>query len=316
MRRWRIPLALTLLAVGPVGILAGSLAEARVWTDASGNYTLDGELVAFNKRYVVLQRADHELVLFPIHELSEEDHKYLAASEARKAEDAWIDGPQTWTLRDGTKVAGRLVDYASRDVTVQRRRRRIYVNDRAFDNLPEFYQQVVPAIVAHFEKLPRGDRRALQAWAGRQGGLAKTFKVDGVILETENGDEYGIPFFLFSDEDLAVIKPGWDEWLAVSRGDNVQTKADQAFLIRSLAAARQHDREVDREIALMQLKLQAVDAGLTTLWEVTLHPGAGQGGPPLWVVAPGGNSLQATQNALDANPGYVAGPVRRVSRRR
>lgn len=315
MSRPRRLFALAALALGVVGLLAESAAEARVWTDASGRYTLEAELVAFNERSVVLQRADHELVAFPLDELSEQDREYLASAEARKAEEAWTDGLQTWTLRNGAKIVGRLVDYASRDVTIQRRRRRIYVNDRAFDNLPEFYQQVVPAIVAHFEELPRADRRALQNWAARQGGRPKSFKVDGVILETEAGDEYGIPFFLFSDEDLAVIKPGWEEWLAVHGGDDFNAQEDHAFLVRSLAAARHRDQEVKREIALMQLQLQAVDAGLTSLWEVTLFPAAGQGGPPLWVVVPGRDSRQATLAALQRNPGYVAGPVRRVSRR-
>jgi hypothetical protein len=72
---------------------------------------------------------------------------------------------------------------------------------------------------------------------------------------------------------------------------------------------------MQREIAMMQLQLQAVQADLTSLWEVTLFPVAGQGGPPLWVVVPGRDSRQATLAALEKNPGYVPGSVRRVSRR-
>jgi hypothetical protein len=89
-------------------------------------------------------------------------------------------------------------------------------------------------------------------------------------------------------------------------------REDHALLLRSLAAARHRDRQVKRQIAQMQLKLQAVQAGVTSLWEVTLYPAVGQGGPPLWVVMPGRNSRQATMAALQQNPGYVAGPVRRV----
>jgi hypothetical protein len=83
--------------------------------------------------------------------------------------------------------------------------------------------------------------------------------------------------------------------------------------LRSLAAARYRDKLVQREIAMMQLKLQAIQAGVTSLWEVTLLPGAGQGGPPQWVVVPGRDSRQAIAAALQQNPGFVAGPVRRVS---
>ena len=51
---------------------------------------------------------------------------------------------------------------------------------------------------------------------------------------------------------------------------------------------------------MMQLKLQAVQAGVTSLWEVTLYPAAGQGGPPQWVVVPGRDSRQATAAAFRA----------------
>jgi hypothetical protein len=140
--------------------------------------------------------------------------------------------------------------------------------------------------------------------------------VDGVVLETENGDEYGVPFFLFSDEDQSFLKGGWDEWRAAHAGRNAAAGEDQAFLLQSLAAAHFHDQQVKREIALMQLKMQAIQAGVTTLWEVTLYPAAGQGGPPLWVVVAGRDSRQATVAALEQNPGYVAGAARAVSRRR
>jgi hypothetical protein len=84
-------------------------------------------------------------------------------------------------------------------------------------------------------------------------------------------------------------------------------------MLESLAAARQHDAEIKNRIATMQLGLEAVQAGITSLWEVTLYPARGNAGAPLWVVVPGRNSAQAVANAQSKNPGYVVGPVRRVS---
>ena len=110
-----------------------------------------------------------------------------------------------------------------------------------------------------------------------------------------------------------MLKSDWDEWLAARRGDDFDALDDRAFRLRSLAAAHQRDQQVQREIALLQLQLQAVQAGLTSLWEVTLYPAAGQGGPPLWVVVPGRDSRQATAAALQQHPGFVVGPVRRVA---
>jgi hypothetical protein len=137
--------------------------------------------------------------------------------------------------------------------------------------------------------------------------------LDGIVLETENGDEFGVPFVLFSDDDLKFLKPGWQKWLAAHGGNDTRELEDHAFLLQALMAARNNDQQVQHQIAMMQLKLQAVQAGLTSLWEVTLYPSAGGAGRPLWVVVPGRNSRDATEAALHSNPGYVAGPVRRVS---
>ena len=183
------------------------------------------------------------------------------------------------------------------------------------DNLPEFYQNLLPTIVAHFENLQRANRQSLEAWLVRQRGEPRKFRVEGVVLESDNGDEFAVPYFLFSDEDQQLLKPGWKDWLAAHGNVHYDSQADTAFLLQALAAAHQRDAQVQREIAMMQLKLQAVNAGLTSLWEVTLHPAAGQGGRSQWVVVPGRDSRQATSNALSQFPGFVAGPVRRVSGR-
>ena len=58
--------------------------------------------------------------------------------------------------------------------------------------------------------------------------------------------------------------------------------------------------------------MQAVEIGLTSLWEVTLYPQ--NGGQPVWAVVPGRDSRTAQSNALAQNPGCTLGPVRRVSR--
>lgn len=307
MRRYLASLSFLFAAAG------AAAAMARTWTDSTGRYTLDADLIAFSDTTVVVQRADHELVAVPIEQLSAKDRDFLTSPQGGQLAQSASGGEQIWNLRDGTKLVGRIVDYTSRDITIQRRRGRIYVNDRVFDNLPEFYQQLLPQVVAQTEQLQRTDRRALEAWLVRQRGEPRTFHVNGVVLEMQNGDEYSVPFNLFSDADLKLLRPGWSEWLSAQKTNDYRMQDDKAFLLRSLAAARQRDREVHREIALMQLKLQAVAAGVTALWEVTLYPIAGHSRPPLWVVVPGRDSRQATAAALEQNPGYVAGPVRRVA---
>lgn len=295
--------------------LFAGFAGARPWSDKSGEYELEADLISFDDEVVVLRRADKELAALAIAELSDADREYLKSQEAEDATTKTFAAPQEWTLRSGQTIKGKVVDFADRDLVIDRRRGRIFVNDRLMNNLPEFYRILVPQIVAHQEKLPQADGRSLRRWLIDQGDKPHVFRVQGVVIEDENGDEFAVPFFLFSDADLKLLQPGWDEWLAAHSKQDYESEDDHGFLLRSLAAARQQDHELQREIALMQLTMQTIQAGVTSLWEVTLYPAAGQGGPPLWVVVTGRDSRQATVAAMNQNPGYVAGPVRRVSRR-
>jgi len=301
-------------------LISPMVATARVWTDSTGQYKVEADLIAFDDERVILQREDRELGAIAIEKLSEEDREYLKSKEAEEKANEITGGMQTWTLHNGLKVRGRVVSYGRRDVTLQRRRGKIYVNDRQFENLPEVYQLMLPHIVATFEKINEPDKQRLEAWLVRQKGQPRGFTLEGVIMELENGDEIGIPFFFFAAEDLAVLKSGWDEWLAAHQDQHYDRQEDQAFLLQSLAAARHRDDAVQRQIALMQLnlqatqaQLQAVQTGATSLWEVTLYPGRGNAGPPLWVVMPGRNSQQAAAGAQMRNPGYVVGPIRKVA---
>jgi SLA1 homology domain 1, SHD1 len=296
-------------------LMAFGAAHARVWTDSTGHYTVEADLIVFNDRQVVLQRKDGELGAVPMDKLSTADRDYLMSKEAEQAARKTKGAVQTWKLRSGNRVVGRVVDYARKEITLQRRRGKIYVNDRVFDNLPEIYQRMLPGVVGHFEKINKEDAQGLEAWLVRQKGQPRSFTIDGVVFELENGDEYVVPFFLFSDEDQNLLQSGWQEWLAAHQDGDYQQGGDHAFMLESLAAARHRDEQVQRRIATMQLGLEAVQAGVTSLWEVTLYPARGTAGPPLWVVVPGRDSAQATSNALSRNPGYTAGPVRRVSNR-
>jgi hypothetical protein len=290
-----------------------STANARLWTDSTGGYTVEADLIAFDDEQVVLARDDHHLVLVPLEKLSGDDRDYLESKEATESTRRLADAMQTWTMQGGLKIVGRIVNYGRKEITLQRRRGKIYVNDRRFENLPEVYQRMVPKIVAHFEHLAGDNRRALEAWLVRQKGQPRTFSCEGVVLELENGDEYGVPFFFFSQRDLKVLRPGWDEWLADQ--DDYDQQQDDAFRLQSLAAAYHRDRQVEQQIAITQLNLQAVQGGITSVWEVTLYPQSAGVGPPMSVVTYGRNSRDATNAALAQYPGYTAGPVRKVSGR-
>jgi hypothetical protein len=290
-------------------------AESRVWSDKSGEYTLEAELVTFNDKSVVLKRADHELVAFPLAELSPADQDFLKTQAALDAQKKSDESKQTLELTDGTKITGHIVDFAERDITLQRRRGNFYVNDRRLDNLPEFYQKLLPQVVAHFETLRSPDLAGLENWMTRQRGRPHTFHLEGVLIESANGDVHAVPFFLLPAAERQLWERYWINWQARQKERETESREDLAFLLKSFAAARAEDAQIQREIAELQLKMQAVQAGVTSLWEVTLYPDVAMHGWPMWVVVPGRDSRQATMNALDRYPGFVVGPVRRVSRR-
>lgn len=394
-------------------LAAAAPTQAREWKDATGMYTLEADLVGFDRDTVVLQRKNKELGSIAIDQLSKEDQEYLKSKEAQEIHSNNLETNQTWTLASGTQVLGKVVDYDRRDVTVQRRRGRIYVDDTLYDNLPQIYQQMLLRVIAHEENIEMSDRAALDLWVRGLRGQPRTYHLEGVVLELPNGNEYAVPFFLFAEKDQELLRSGWDAWIqgqngnppaskmlaaanpnatppananppagnpgvpvppppgngaanpkatppktnqgnadanaanaaieklnamgnlnplgdlspeaqAAARADNeAQQKAndsqnysqdDHSLHLQSLAAAYQQDRQVNRQIAMMNLNMQAIQSGLTSAWEVTLYPVAGNPYPPRWVVTMGRNSEIATQIALQQNPGFVSGPVRRVSR--
>jgi hypothetical protein len=301
-------LSLVFIAV----LIVANTAHARLWTDSTGKYTIEANLIAFNDTSVILQREDHQLGQIPIDKLSKKDQDYLKGKEAGDAVKKVSGAVQTWNLRSGEKLIGRVVGYARKPLIVQRRRGNIYVNDRLFENLPQIYQIMIPKIVANDAHLVHDDRQALEDYLVTQKGLPQTFTVEGPLFELEGGDEYVVPFFLFSTGDQNLLKPGWDRWLLANSKKQYEQAFNQEFLIQSLMAARQRDQQIQQQIAQVQLN-QAIYAGATSLWEVTLYPGRGTAGPPIWVVMPGVNSGLASAAAVRQHPGYVPGPIRKVA---
>lgn len=308
----------SLLVVAVMTLAAASSATAgkvRTWTDASGKYTIDASLVAFNESDVVLERAsDKQLGTVPIDKLSEQDKEYLKTKDAVDSAKELTGAMQRWKLSNGMEVVGRLVDFGRKQIVLRRSRGTMYVNDRAYQNLPPIYQKIIPLIVRHAgNKVDDADM--LETWLSSRGGRPQTFTVDGVVLELENGDEYGIPFFMFSPQDLEVLQPGWETWLAAHEKQDYAARQHEALRLQTEAAdyQRQRDAQDRRRIAELQLGLTAVEAGVTSMWEVTLYPQPGNPGPPLWVTGFARNSRDASYQALAKHPGYIVGPVRRVS---
>jgi hypothetical protein len=141
-------------------------------------------------------------------------------------------------------------------------------------------------------------------------------------MELPNGEEYGIPFFFFKDTELKVLEPQWDEWLAANQAakQDEETKRQQSLYLQSQAAAYQQSVEQNQayqqemmQIARMQLQMQAVAAGVFSMWEVYLYPPPGAAAYPISVVVNARNSFDAANIASANNPGYIVGPIRKFA---
>jgi hypothetical protein len=297
-----------------------AFAIAHEWTDSTGSYKVSGTLIAMDSAEIVIKldksTKGQELLAFPIEKLSEADRKYIDSDEVLQKLSG--DGEKhTWKLKNGITVFGKVVDFARKDVTIQRRRGKVYVNDRPLENLPEIYRRMVPHIVEYFENKKFKDDKEFMAWVVQLKADPKTFHCEGVLLELNNGDEYAFPFFVFDDKDLQTLKPSWDKWAAAQGAaeEKQEQQRQNSLYLQSQAAAYQQQQAEQMQIARLQLQLTAVNAGLIDMWEVYLYPPAGVPAYPMTVIVSATNSSIASQIAMQNNPGYLVGPIRKVAGR-
>ncbi|TWU66594.1 hypothetical protein V7x_21630 [Crateriforma conspicua] len=308
-----------LRALSPVILLAAAAclatpAHARTWTDKTGVYTIDADLFAFNDEHVVLQRADGELGMYKLEDLSDADREYLKDEDALEASQANLDKQQVWTLTSGAKVKGLVVDYARVEVSIQRRRGKLYINDRAYKNLPPVYQVITRKVVAQIQQKDDVTEQEMFAWVRTLGGEPKKVTIEGVLMELADENEYVVPFFLFDDASYDLLQGGWQQWLAAHEKDDYEAKDDETFRLQSSAASAYQRQQFDQQIAIANLNMNAIRAGVTSLWEVTLYPKPGNPYPPRWITVYGRDSLVAQQQAQMRFPAYTIGSVRKVSR--
>lgn len=285
----------------------------RTWRDKTEQYEIQAELVVFNGEIAVVRKSDGQLLAFPVEELSDQDRKFLESEEA--AQVYQNEALQTWTFRNGRKVNAYLVSHVDKEIVIQRRRNRLYVNDRPFENLPEVYQKILPAVIGHFEDIELEDRNALERWLIRNAGARpRKYRAEGVILAFENGDEFAFPYFLFAEGDRKFLEAGREEYHHPETSE--YERMNHALYMQAMAREFQRDREFNQQVQLIQTQLLGVASGVTDLWEVALVPPGGTIFQARTVIVPARNSMQAAQMAAQQWPGMVIGPANRVNRRR
>lgn len=297
-------------------------APERDWTDSKGNMILIGSFVAANGETVVIQKPTGELIGVQLSNLSAADQKVVqelrlaevgaqTPSQATRAEDQ-IWQPHLWTTRDGIKLKGRVTKFGRREVVFRRNTGVTMVNELPFRRLEPFYQEVALKLVAAMADPTVKTEADLNRWARSLRGQPKSFMVEGVMMRLEGGEEYPIPFFMLSDDDLLFLRPGWEQWKESDASE--QTRQREDFLLQVQAEQYQLDRQQARQIQMMEMQYMAVATGITRIWEVQLFPAPGVFARPLAVMVNARDNVEAQQIAMANYPGFIAGTIRRISR--
>ncbi len=313
-------LASRILCLCVVAAVSAGSSEGREWTDATGKFHWRADLFAASEELAILRERDGDLHAVQVSELSEADQgfvkKYLE-DDSRVSQDV-----HNWTMASGLKVKGTVLAYKSGPVEFEYKNGTPYVNGKRFRQLDPVYQKMVIKLVAETEDPSVETEADYKKWARALRRQKRTVQVDGVLMQLQSGQEYSIPMFLFSRADRSVLEAGWQQWS--DEEATRQQQAQQDALLRAEAEdyqrrskeaeqREQEEKEQDRRIQMMQLGLLAVDAGLTSIWEVQMAPGPGVYGRPMRVVVPANDSIAAQQAALQQHPGYVVGPTRQLS---
>ncbi len=296
---------------------------------------VQGEAFAVNPHTAVIQRPNGELIGIRIADLSAADQEFLRQHQAELAPEpapqpepqpqpaqpniepaprpvpATPPRGQLWTSRDGHQMRGRAIGFSKEQITISRAGRLINVNGVAYSNLDPLAKYVVLQVVAELDDPTVRTERDLNEWVRRQGGQPRTFPIEGVVLTPADGKKVIVPFFLFSDQDLSALRPGWEQWKSEQATETERERED--FLMSVQAQQYQLEREKARQIQMMQLELLASATGLTTVWEVYLLPAPGVYARPLSVMVSARTSAQAQQIATARFPGYVPGPARALT---
>lgn len=187
----------------------------RLWSDVSGEYSARAALVDEDDQTVILKKTSGRLIAVTKSELSRADRDFLQTDEAKRmiAKHAPEPNEHLWNLKDGATLCGRVTRYGCHEMFMRHDHGVIYVDGRDLLSYPEAYQTTVREIVEYFAQEKILDNQALVTWMARQHGESWRFLCEGVRIAWDNGEDYAVPFFLFSKENEAFLRPGYEKWL-------------------------------------------------------------------------------------------------------
>lgn len=293
--------------------------DARPWSDASGRYKVDADLLAVNDDVVVLKTKDGRLIAVEIAQLSQPDQEFLKSEEAGATKLDAKDKDHVWRLQGDLKAIGRIVGYFAQEMVVERRNAKLFVDGTQESDLPETLRSMLPRVVEHFETAKIKDMPELKEWLNKHGKVPHVYQIEGVRIALTSGEEVKVPIFMFESAERALLEPGLARWKALQKEkledvDRSRYAQREALMLSSAARAYQQDQAYKNQAQMMQLNLLAIDAGVTDLWEVLLLP-RNPYAYPFTVVVPARDSATAQVVAASKYPGYLVDATRKLAGR-
>lgn len=279
--------------------------QAREWTDASGEFKQEGDLVDFDGKLVILKKMDGHLVALPVSQLSEADRTYVQSQSAKEIVTKSAAEDRTWTFKDGTVVAGEVVAYGKKTVTIRRQGGKVQVNQRPLDGFADKQKQLILELVEYEAKTKVDTTADLDKVLIARKNEPIVITAEGVLLKLDGGEILAVPFALFSEKDLKVLQPGWQAWAAAEK--NAEAQESMSAMAKAQANEYQKNKEIEQKIMMFNAAKDWYD-----LWEVSL---TAPDGTRSSVVVPARDSRAASQAALQQCPQCQVGPVAKIRRR-
>jgi hypothetical protein len=207
---FRLGVMETLLIFLSTPAVAGA-GELRTWRDASGERSIQAELLETDGVVVKLQRADGAILQTMVSKFSMADQEYVAASVRQRT-----PMPET-AAPAAMDVNSLLAENAALRATNKSLVDRIAELEKQLRALTQLVQQVQPSELAPRREALASDSRPITAtrsvYLGAGGRWISDASADGALITLDDGSiwEISTPYRLFTDhwlpmEDIVVVK--------------------------------------------------------------------------------------------------------------
>jgi hypothetical protein len=311
---------LPLLAIVSALVLAlPNSTLARQWTDKSGNFHLEAELVFVEEGVVVLDAGQKGLVAVRLEQLSDEDVAFVKSEGAREAirTRSGTDADPEWELVDGTVIKGSLTEVTVQRLVIARKLSKIYVNAQPLEDARPIYHKLIPLIVNHFEGTHLQSLKEVEDFLTKRSPPAVEYVVESVVLSTESAGAIHIPNFLFKERFQTMFAP------ALARARALQ---EAELSEEEIAAIRQEERALlypyrsnaihtgadPRAVRMLRFGSAPVAIAPLEAWEVNMVSNVPYRAPFTALIF-ADDSASAGAIAAERFPGYVVGGVSRAN---